>query len=73
VRLVTVDAGPLRVHVGERLAAVVRASWPAIDEETARTVGRTFARIAVSYVSTPPESDDDVAAGLAALIAPKLT
>ena len=72
VRMVTVDAGPLLVHVTNRLDDVVLAAWPSVDPTVARTVSRTVARIAVSYISTPPETEEDVAPGLAARLAPRL-
>lgn len=70
VRIVTVDAGPLLVHVADRLADVVRTAWR-LPEDRARPLARTVARLALSYVTTPPEDPDaDVAADLAGVLLP---
>ncbi|AIY16021.2 TetR family transcriptional regulator [Pimelobacter simplex] len=75
VRIVTVDAGPLLVRVAERLEAAARTAWPAADPDAVRTLARALARLALSYVTMPPEYDDSpaaIAAGLSVLLAPKL-
>ena len=73
VRIVTVDAGPLLVHVARRLEDAALRSWPDADPAGVRALGRTLARLAVSYVTMPPEYDDSpatIAAGLSVLLAP---
>lgn len=73
VRLVTADAGPLLVRVAERLEAGALAAWPGIAPERARTFARALARLAVSYVTMPPEYDESPAAlatGLSGLLTP---
>lgn len=73
VRLVTADAGPLLVRVAERLEAGALAAWPTVAPERARTFARALARLAVSYVTMPPEYDDSPAAlatGLSELLTP---
>lgn len=72
MRLVTTDSGPLLTHIADRLTASVSQVWPILRPERARPLARTIARLAISYVVLPPETDDDVAAGLAALLAPTL-
>lgn len=69
VRIVTTDAGALLVHVTDRLADAVREAW-GVPEERARPMARTVARLALSYVTTPPEVDGDVAADLAGVLLP---
>ncbi|UUW91623.1 TetR/AcrR family transcriptional regulator [Pimelobacter simplex] len=74
VRIVTVDAGPLLVRVAERLEAAALAAWPGLDPDGVRALSRTLARLALSYVTMPPEYDDSpaaIAAGLSVLLAPK--
>lgn len=73
VRLVTADAGPLLVRVAERLEAGALAAWPGMAQDRARTFARALARLAVSYVTMPPEYDDSPAAlatGLSELLTP---
>ncbi|MCX6398534.1 MAG: TetR family transcriptional regulator [Propionibacteriales bacterium] len=73
VRLVTSDAAKLLTHVGARFETAVAAAWPDVDPDRARTLARTIARIAVSFVAMPPEYDDSpaaIATGLSSLLAP---
>jgi len=72
VRLVTTDSGPLLTHIARRLAASVADVWPVTDPAAGQALSRVIARLGFSYVAMPPETDDDVAAGLAALLAPAL-
>lgn len=73
VRLVTADAGPLLVRVAERLEVGARAAWPTVSPARAQTFARALARLAVSFVTMPPEYDDSPAAlatGLSELLTP---
>jgi AcrR family transcriptional regulator len=73
VRLVTADAGPLLVRVAERLEAAALTAWPSVAPERARTFARALARLALSFVTMPPEYDDSPAAlatGLSELLTP---
>lgn len=75
VRVVTTDAAPLLVRVARRFEDVVRSTWPVVPAERAQVLARTLARIAVSYVTMPPEHDEPpaaLAAGLASLLAPTI-
>jgi AcrR family transcriptional regulator len=72
MRLVTTDSGQLLGHIAGRLTDAVVRIWPIVDPVAARTLARTIARLGISYVAMPPENEDDVAAGLAALLAPAL-
>lgn len=73
VQLVTTDSAALLTHVAARLEAAIGTSWPGLDPAGARTLARTVARLAVSFVPLPPEYDDSpaaIAAGLSSLLAP---
>lgn len=76
VRIVTTDAGPLLTRVAGRVEAAVRTSWPQVSPERAVLLARTVARLAVSFVTMPPEypeydeSPAALAAGLAVVLAP---
>lgn len=72
LRLVTTDSGPLLAHIADRLTIAVARVWPIADPAAGRALARTIARLGISYVAMPPETDDDVAAELAALLAPAL-
>jgi len=74
VRIVTTDAGPLLVRVADRLEDAARAAWPHVEPATLPPLARTLARLALSYVTVPPENDDGpaaLAAGLSGLLAPR--
>lgn len=74
VQLVTADAGTLLTHVASRLEAALGTSWPEVDPDHRRTLARTVARLAVSFVPMPPEYDDSpaaIATGLSSLLAPR--
>lgn len=71
VRIVTTDAGVLLVRIAERLDVAARAAWPDLSPAAATALGRTLARLAVSYVTMPPEYDDSpaaIATGLSELL-----
>lgn len=74
VRLVTADAGPLLVRAGDRLEQIARTTWPALAADSARRFARVAARMALSYITTPPEHDESpaaLAAGLSEVLAPR--
>lgn len=74
VRLVTSEAGALLIHVAGRLEAGLLAAWPDVDATRLRALARTVARLAVSFVTMPPEYDDSpaaIATGLSALLTPR--
>ncbi|KAA1417685.1 TetR/AcrR family transcriptional regulator [Nocardioides humilatus] len=72
VRLVTTDSGGLLAHIAGRLTTSITEVWPKVDPMTAQALSRIIARFGFSYVAMPPETDDDVAVALAALLAPAL-
>lgn len=72
-RLVTTDAGPLVLRVAAHLETVGAAAWPDLDPLASRRLARVLARVAVGYVSIPPEEDEspaEIAAAVAAVVAP---
>ncbi len=73
IRIVTADAGGLLRRVAADLDAAAAAAWPHVPADARAELSRVLARIAVSYVTMPPENDDSpaaIAAGLSMLLAP---
>ena len=70
LQLITTDSGPI---ITPLLRAAHRRSSTAgsrTSEEDAGVLARAIVRLAMSYVSMPPEADHDVAADLARLMTP---
>ena len=70
LRLITIDAGILITHASRRLADTFTRSWVKADPNEADLLARVLVRIALSYISSPPEGDRDVAADLSVLLSP---
>jgi len=70
LQIITVDSGPIITHCSRRLAEAFLDSWVGADAEDAGVLARAIVRLAMSYVSMPPEADHDVAADLARLMTP---
>ena len=70
LQIITTDSGPIITHCSQRLTAAVMVSWVGSDAEDAGVLARAIVRLAMSYVSMPPEADHDVAADLARLMTP---
>lgn len=70
LQLITTDSGPIITGCSLRLTRALRDSWVRAGEEDAGVLARAIVRLALSYVSMPPESDHDVAADLARLMTP---
>ena len=70
LQLITTDSAPIITRASERLASAFNLSWVAISEADAGVIARAIVRLCLSYVSMPPESNHDVAADLARLMAP---
>ena len=68
--LVTTDSGPIIAHCSARLTTTFTQSWVRASEEDAGVLARAVVRLAMSYVSMPPEADHDVARDLARLMTP---
>jgi AcrR family transcriptional regulator len=70
LQLITTDSAPIITRASQRLVSAFSHTWVAISEEDAGVISRAIVRLCLSYVSMPPESDYDVAADLARLLAP---
>ena len=70
LQLITTDSGPIMTHCAQRLTASFKDSWVKASEADAGILARAIVRLAMSYVSMPPEADHDVAADLARLMTP---
>lgn len=70
LQLITTDSGPIITHCSARLGATFMDSWVQVSEADAGVLARAIVRLAMSYVSMPPEADHDVAADLARLMTP---
>lgn len=68
--IITTDSGPIITHCSQRLTAVFTDSWVKPSRADAGVLARAIVRLALSYVSMPPEADHDVAADLARLMTP---
>ena len=70
LQIITTDSGPIITHCSRRLAEAVVDSWVQAPPAEAGVLARAIVRLAISYVSMPPEADHDVAADLATLMTP---
>ncbi len=73
LRLVTADSAGLLRHITGRIGDGIAATWPALDRDLVTGVARTVARLALSYVAMPPETDADLAGEIAALLGPAVS
>jgi AcrR family transcriptional regulator len=78
LQIITTESAPIITHCSTRLTASFEHSWVKASEEDAGLLARAIVRLAMSYVSMPPEADlgappargGDVAADLARLLTP---
>ena len=70
LQLITTDSGPIITHCSARLTESFIRIWVGTTEEDAGVLARAIVRLAMSYVSMPPEAAHDVAADLARLMTP---
>lgn len=70
LQLITTDSAPIITHCSQRLTASFMHSWVKTSQQDAGILARAIVRLAMSYVSMPPEADHDVAADLARLMTP---
>ena len=79
LQLITTDSAPIITHCSERLTATFAQSWVKASDDDAGVLARAIVRLAMSYVSMPPEADlgappasggGDVADDLARLMTP---
>lgn len=70
LQIITTDSAPIINRASERLTTALTHSWVATSDEDAGVLARAIVRLALSYVSMPPEADHDVARDLARLMTP---
>ncbi|MGK2880079.1 MAG: TetR family transcriptional regulator [Mycobacterium sp.] len=70
LQIITTESGPIIIRSSQRLAATVQHSWVKASDADAGVLARAIVRLAMSYVSMPPEADHDVADDLARLMTP---
>ncbi len=70
LQLITTGSGPIITRCSQRLTTSFMDSWVKASEADAGILARAIVRLAMSYVSMPPEADHDVAADLARLMTP---
>jgi AcrR family transcriptional regulator len=70
LQIITTDSAPIITHCSGRLTSSFMNSWMCASAEDSGMLARAIVRLAMSYVSMPPEADHDVAADLARLMTP---
>jgi len=70
LQIITTGSGPIITRCSQRLIGTFQNSWIKATDEDAGVLARAIVRLAMSYVSMPPEADHDVAADLARLMTP---
>jgi len=70
LQIITTDSAPIITRASARLTVAFTQTWVATSDEDAGVLARAIVRLALSYVSMPPEADHDVAADLARLMTP---
>lgn len=70
LQLITTDSAPIISRSSGRLTSTFTQSWVGCSDTDAGVLARAIVRLAMSYVSMPPEADHDVAFDLAKLLTP---
>jgi AcrR family transcriptional regulator len=70
LQIITTDSAPIITRCSARLTSTFMDSWVSASEEDSGVLARAIVRLAMSYVSMPPEADHDVAGDLARLMTP---
>jgi AcrR family transcriptional regulator len=70
LQIITTDSGPIITSCSQQLTETFQNSWIRASDEDSGVLARAIVRLAMSYVSMPPEADHDVAADLARLMTP---
>ncbi|WP_445170527.1 TetR family transcriptional regulator [Mycolicibacterium sp. Dal123E01] len=70
LQMITTDSAPIITRASTRLTQAFMESWVSASEEDSGVLARAIVRLALSYVSMPPEADHDVALDLARLMSP---
>ncbi|AOW94425.1 TetR family transcriptional regulator [Rhodococcus sp. WMMA185] len=72
LRLITTESAPIIERASERLSEVFVNGWVRATPSDAGILSRAIVRLAMNYISTPPESEVNVAEDLGALLGPFL-
>ena len=70
LQIITTGSGPIISRCSARLTGTFQNSWMKASDVDAGVLARAIVRLAMSYVSMPPEADHDVAGDLARLMTP---
>ncbi len=70
LQIITTDSAPIITRCSAKLTESFLRSWVNTSERDAGVLARAIVRLAMSYVSMPPEADHDVAGDLARLMTP---
>lgn len=70
LQMITTDSAPIITRASERLTEAFINSWVGASDSDAGVLARAIVRLAMSYISMPPEANHDVAADLARLMTP---
>jgi AcrR family transcriptional regulator len=70
LQIITTGSAPIITTASAKLTDMFLNSWMEPSEEDAGVLARAIVRLAMSYVSMPPEADHDVARDLARLMTP---
>ena len=70
LQIITTDSAPIITRASERLTTAFIQTWVATSDGDAGVLARAIVRVALSYVSMPPEANHDVARDLARLMTP---
>ncbi|MFZ2172616.1 MAG: TetR family transcriptional regulator [Rhodococcus sp. (in: high G+C Gram-positive bacteria)] len=70
LRLITTESAPIIERASTRLALVFEQCWVRASPSDAGILSRAIVRLAISYISMPPESERNVAEDLGALLGP---
>jgi AcrR family transcriptional regulator len=70
LQIITTDSAPIIARASARLTDSFKHSWVQAGDEDSGVLARAIVRLAMSYVSMPPEADHDVATDLARLMSP---
>ena len=65
LQIITTDSGPIITRASAKLTDAFMHSWVNATEQDAGVLARAIVRLAMSFVSMPPEADHDVAGDLA--------
>ena len=70
LQIITTDSAPIITRCSSRLTESFMTSWVRASDEDAGVLARAIVRLAMSYISMPPEANHDVARDLARLMTP---